>query len=821
MKDFIIGLKVQSGTIWPLILFEDKIHRRATVFLKTAASFPVEFVLISSLHSADLLKRQKVKDDECSWSVLGKTDIILSENDGTEKTAVVFSFKRQQGGPLQVDIRSEDGSFHQTLELPVSENVAVHDVRFPYGTFELQKIPLTPSENTAASISETDISEVAKESESGKNVNLENLSVENIPDAAITQNIVDTNSVSAENCVFKTRYTIGFKLVTIISFIVIISCSLITVLVNRFVSQDVRISAEENNLAINLRTSFGVQERLSSVKDSVEGLLRLRDVNLQSEMDVSLFDEYLDVFAEKNRDIYAIEIGGDTVLLNKNYAGSMVNSSMVKTVRDHFTDSLKRAEKGEVCIENVSPFFEHYMLALMYPFAGNSENQAVMILFDGSRLGESLESESTNVSFMVNNEGYVLYHPDDNLVLAAANLSDMPLVKDMMMASEINMQRLFTGKDGIEYFGAYNKLPAYGDASVMTLIESSVVFESVQATTRRNIYLSVAVLALAILFVWFFAKTMSVPVKILAAASRKIQKGEFELDLKPRTHDELGLLTESFVSMGHGLAERERLKDTFGRFTNPAVAEQAMRGELELGGETKDVTVFFSDIRSFTAISEKLSPSDVVSFLNEYMTRMVECVNLTNGVVDKFIGDAVMAVWGAPVSAGNSAADALNCVRAALMMRHSLMEFNVGRGSERKPIIRIGCGINTGAVVAGQIGSEKRMEYTVIGDTVNFASRTESLNKPLGTDILITENTYLLIKDKVLVEEMPSVTVKGKEKPVRIYAVINMPEASDIPGAGPEGPQTLSQVRQLLGIPEPDLRGVNLDAEEKKYTIQN
>ena len=142
MKDFIIGLKVQSGTIWPLILFEDKIHRRATVFLKTAASFPVEFVLISSSHSADLLKRQKVKDDECSWSVLGKTDIILSENNGTGKTAVAFSFKRQQGGPLQVDIRSEDGSFHQTIELPVSENVAVHDVRFPYGTFELQKIPL-------------------------------------------------------------------------------------------------------------------------------------------------------------------------------------------------------------------------------------------------------------------------------------------------------------------------------------------------------------------------------------------------------------------------------------------------------------------------------------------------------------------------------------------------------------------------------------------------------------------------------------------------------------------------------------------------------
>ncbi len=112
------------------------------------------------------------------------------------------------------------------------------------------------------------------------------------------------------------------------------------------------------------------------------------------------------------------------------------------------------------------------------------------------------------------------------------------------------------------------------------------------------------------------------------------------------------------------------------------------------------------------------------------------------------------------------------------------------------------------------------MEYTVIGDTVNFASRTESLNKPLHTDILLTENTYELIKDYVLVEQMPSVTVKGKEKPVHMYAVINMPYAEDIPGAGKDGPKTMAEVRDLLGIDAPDLATVNLDEEEKKYKIQ-
>jgi adenylate cyclase len=262
--------------------------------------------------------------------------------------------------------------------------------------------------------------------------------------------------------------------------------------------------------------------------------------------------------------------------------------------------------------------------------------------------------------------------------------------------------------------------------------------------------------------------------------------------------------------MGRGLAERERIKETFGRFVNKEIAEQALTGKIALGGVRKTATIMFSDIRSFTAISERLAPEAVVEFLNEYMTRMVDCVERTHGVVDKFIGDAIMAVWGASVTQGSPEADALESVKAMILMRRSLMEFNRGRGSDDKPVIRIGCGVNTGPCLAGQIGSANKMEYTVIGDTVNLASRIESLNKPFGTDILISENTYRLIKKYVIVEPMPPITVKGKAEPLQIYAVVNL--------VGIVGPKNLRELRAMLGIAAPTTI-VDPDKEENKYEI--
>jgi len=148
------------------------------------------------------------------------------------------------------------------------------------------------------------------------------------------------------------------------------------------------------------------------------------------------------------------------------------------------------------------------------------------------------------------------------------------------------------------------------------------------------------------------------------------------------------------------------------------------------------------------------------------------------------------------------------------MMRKALYYMNKDRkpGDRGDPPIFIGCGINTGIVTAGQIGSDLRMEYTVIGDPVNLASRIESLNKPLGTDILISEDTWNLINDQFITEEMPSVTVKGKENPIRLFAVINHVAVTS-------GPKTLAEVREMLDIKPPDISKIDINAEEKKYKI--
>ena len=623
----------------------------------------------------------------------------------------------------------------------------------------------------------------------------------------------------------RVKLPIGAKLVIIISILTILSLGIITLLVTWFQGQDVQITAEENNRTVNVQAASAAEKELASLR--ANSFLLLDILNTAGSSDV-FAKQTAAFYFERNPSVAAVLLtdsrrtdGIERKLLSAPFFIS--NESEPALVDEFFSqvqDIVRQTEGGVMHVANASPVFDMPMLVLFYPYTEKGLNQSLAVFFSAEKLSDSFGAGTLQTSCLVNDNGDVLVHPDFNLVKSGANWSNFSLFDQMIKNGDTNRQVLVTDENGKKIFGSYRRL-SLGNLAVLTVADAELLLEPVAETTRRNVYLSVIVLFIAVMFVWFFSKSISKPVKILARAAGQIERGEYELDLKAKTRDELGLLTTSFMQMGKGLAERERLKDSFGRFINKEIAELAMKGELALGGETKNTTIFFSDIRSFTAISEKLEPAEVVEFLNEYMTAMVDCVNDTHGVVDKFIGDAIMAVWGAPTSAGSPQQDALNCIRAAMRMRAALIVFNRGRGGDKKPIIRIGCGINSGPVVAGQIGSQQRMEYTVIGDAVNLASRTEALNKPMGTDILITEYTYELVKDHVLVEEMPSVTVKGKEKPLKMFAVINMPDETDIPGAGAKGPKTLNQIRQVLGIPVPDFAKVNINEDEKKYKIQS
>ena len=220
------------------------------------------------------------------------------------------------------------------------------------------------------------------------------------------------------------------------------------------------------------------------------------------------------------------------------------------------------------------------------------------------------------------------------------------------------------------------------------------------------------------------------------------------------------------------ISQEKRMKTTLYRYMTPSVADRVMAlGEEGLMvGERKEVTVLFSDIRGYTTLTEELEAADVVSMLNEYFETMVEAVFHCEGTLDKFIGDALMAVFGAPLPLENHAWAA---VKSALDMRKRLIAFNRDRLQKGQPELRIGVGLSSGEVVSGNIGSQRKMDYTVIGDGVNLSARLESITKQYGCDIVLSEHTYELCQEHVWVRELDLIRVKGKLKPVKIYELIS------------------------------------------------
>ena len=599
----------------------------------------------------------------------------------------------------------------------------------------------------------------------------------------------------------KIKFPISLKQILLFSFLIILVLGVSTALVSTLIRADDKIKAEENNFALNGRTAQTVESSFENIQNNSFVLFEAFST-VDSEVGKK---ELGQAFFRSNQDV---------LFLSSEETGLLLSSSAEKfeeSIRSFLSSSeaeplisSKDPEQKTVYF-NAEKIFDFPSVIFIYKYGPVNAVKSGIVGFNADSLCELMGTGSNNTTILVDSNARILVNPDFGSS-SQVRKDVLSLVSELIKNSaETHSQTIV---DGV--FTAVHQIK--DDLFVITTISEKSVYAVINRTTYRIVLFSLAVLFIAIILIRIFSNGITNPIKELVGAAGQIEKGEFELSIKPRTHDEIGLLTESFVQMGKGLSEREKLMVSFSKFTNKTIAQKAASGQLSLGGENRDATIFFSDIRSFTAMSEKMQPNEVVEFLNAYMTKMVDCVNKTGGVVDKYIGDAIMAVWGAPESSGSPASDALNAVTAALMMRVELFRFNKERAAAGLPPVKIGCGINSGPVVAGQIGSEERMEYTVIGDAVNLASRTEALNKPFATDVLITENTYNLIKDKIVVQEMPGVHVKGKTDAIKMFAVINL--------VGRGRPETIDDVRKIIGTSAPDLSKVNTDDEEKKYNIQ-
>ena len=332
--------------------------------------------------------------------------------------------------------------------------------------------------------------------------------------------------------------------------------------------------------------------------------------------------------------------------------------------------------------------------------------------------------------------------------------------------------------DGEPFVTLFTPLGLLGDDPARIALQRSLEVELAPARELEHVIALIAVAALVVASVVALgaARSVSRPVQALAAHTEVIARGDYAARLELDRTDELGQLAASFNRMSAGLAERDRVRDLLDKNVSPAVAAQLLRDGAALGGEERAVTILFVDLRGFTSLSEKLAPRDLIALLNRYLDAMSHAIEAEGGVIDKFIGDAIMALFGAPLAQPEAPDRAL---AAALAMRRGLAQLNAALVSEGRPPLAFGVGINTARVVAGNIGSHRRLNYSVIGDGVNIASRLQTLTRETAydADIIVSDATLQASTRSWQTQALGTVKVKGRAGELLIHKLLGGPAA--------------------------------------------
>lgn len=302
--------------------------------------------------------------------------------------------------------------------------------------------------------------------------------------------------------------------------------------------------------------------------------------------------------------------------------------------------------------------------------------------------------------------------------------------------------------------------------------------------TIKQVMLIIGLIALIIAggLGFVIACTVSRPIRLLSKANRAVAKEDFSQRVDIQTRDEFHELGESFNHMTESLAEKAKIRLALDKTVSREVADHLMKQGVQLGGESREVTILFADINGFTSLSERLSEQQLLNLLNSYFTRINSCIPQYHGTIDKYIGDAVMVLFGAPV---NDALHALHAIQAAHAIWNTVRKFNEEVSEQFGCKLDIGIGINSGQVLSGLMGSEDRMSYTVLGDHVNIASRVEGLSKLYGARIIVTDETRKLAIQQAgrdytyMYRRLDNVQVKGKTVGINIYQPIHERDGAD------------------------------------------
>lgn len=434
-----------------------------------------------------------------------------------------------------------------------------------------------------------------------------------------------------------------------------------------------------------------------------------------------------------------------------------------------------------------SEAFKRQVLMLYVPVADASGKLRLLMSarFDLAAEFKSLigatKFNQSGYAVLVDGEGQIVAHPNDEKL--DTNIAHYPAVQAARQSKDVGSV-VANNSDGVSKLYVYRALKnpatlAQQPWVLLTEVDRNEELAGLRKL-RRELGAGVFLVILgSLLIAQQVSRSITDPLHRLGDFARRIGSGDLTSRTEIGGRDIAGRLSASLNDMANALQERDHVKEVFGRYIATQVSDKILKGQVNLGGENKRVSILFSDIRNFTGMSESMTPQQVVAFLNDYFSEMVDAVFENGGILDKFIGDGLMAVFGALDETDHEK----HAVRTALRMKALLGKINGTRSVHGLPPIAIGIGIHTDEVIVGNIGSRKRLEYTVVGDGVNTSSRLQGLNKEFGTTILISETTYEKVKDEVESRQMPDAQLRGKTKNLVFYEVLSAKRGAPVAAA--------------------------------------
>ncbi|MCH8290981.1 HAMP domain-containing protein [Candidatus Poribacteria bacterium] len=501
--------------------------------------------------------------------------------------------------------------------------------------------------------------------------------------------------------------------------------------------RDMIETAVESDLLFRMDVAFQSQlENAHGISEDLRNEFENNQISLSQNATISTeIEDAIWQITDQNNRMYPIRKEADTL------------SVYSPTIEDFITQ-----EEAELVIA--------YLVSIAPEVQNVADTERILNAF----VGEDNEAEASDSSEMLR------AFSDGESNLQAIDETDATEESDILSAFDDASELLAAFDEGEDELGVLDAEETV-NASPSYLIQGSwdEALKPLKQIQRNLLFFAIGAIAISIGFSFVIATGVTSAVLQLVKGTEAVVAGNYKYSLNIAQRDEIGQLANHFNAMVAGLRDKERIRALMDKVVSKEIAEELLKGEVKLGGETRPCTMLFSDVRGWTTISEKLNPEALVEMLNSYLTLMSEAIENHKGVIDKYIGDAIVALFGAPISHQD---DIRRSVDAALEMRRRLAILNAEREKNGEFPLEVGIGLNSGLVLAGNIGSEARLNYTVMGDNVNLAARLEGLTKLYGAGIIATDVIYKELGSDYLCRELDLIQVKGKTKSVRIFEVL-------------------------------------------------